>query len=151
MPASEAAKSHFIPFGGVNPVLRVKDVDASVQYYVQKLGFQKNWGTGGFACVSRGKCSLFLCEGDQGHFGAWVWIGVDDVQVVLEECKRTGAIVRHEPTNYPWALEMQVEDLDGNVLRVGSEPLKDQPTGEWLDMNGVRWLPGGEGKWKKSE
>jgi hypothetical protein len=26
------------------------------------------------------------------------------------------------PTNFPWALEMQVKDPDGNVLRIGSEP-----------------------------
>jgi hypothetical protein len=26
------------------------------------------------------------------------------------------------PTNFPWALEMHVEDPDGNVLRLGSEP-----------------------------
>jgi hypothetical protein len=25
------------------------------------------------------------------------------------------------PTKYPWALEMQLEDPDGNVLRIGSE------------------------------
>ena len=40
---------------------------------------------------------------------------------------------------------MQVEDLDGNVLRIGSDPKKDEPYGNWLDMNGVRWreLPDG--------
>jgi hypothetical protein len=26
------------------------------------------------------------------------------------------------PTNYSWAVEMQIEDPDGNVLRLGSEP-----------------------------
>jgi hypothetical protein len=31
------------------------------------------------------------------------------------------------PTNFPWALEMQVEDPDGNVLRIGSEPKTDRP------------------------
>ena len=28
-----------------------------------------------------------------------------------------------EPMNYPWALEFQIEDPDGNVIRFGSEPL----------------------------
>jgi hypothetical protein len=36
---------------------------------------------------------------------------------------------------------MQVEDLDGNVLRFGSDPIKGQPYGEWLDMNGRLWPP----------
>jgi hypothetical protein len=35
---------------------------------------------------------------------------------------------------------MQVEDLDGNVLRLGSDPRAGEPDGEWLDMHGRRWL-----------
>jgi hypothetical protein len=48
--------------------------------------------------------------------------------------KNSGAKIRHPPTNYSWALEMQVEDLDGNVLRLGSAPRTGEPDGEWLDM-----------------
>jgi Glyoxalase/Bleomycin resistance protein/Dioxygenase superfamily len=136
-------------FGGVNPVFCVANVDASVQYYVQKLGFRKDWGSVGFACVSRDRCSIFLSEGDQGHPGAWVWIGVGDVEMVCDELRRKGAKIRHEPTNYPWALEMQVEDIDGNVLRIGSDAKPDQPTGEWLDRNRVRWIPNPAGGWNK--
>jgi len=36
--------------------------------------------------------------------------------------KERGVSIRLEPTNYLWALEMHVEDPDGNVLRFGSEP-----------------------------
>jgi hypothetical protein len=46
---------------------------------------------------------------------------------------------------------MQVEDLDGNVLRLGSDSKKDEPTGEWVDMQGKRWLPQAEGEWKRSD
>ena len=51
------------------------------------------------------------------------------------------------PTNYHWAYEMQVEDLDGNVLRFGSDPKPDQPVGEWLDMRGERWVRSTAGEW----
>ncbi len=61
---------------------------------------------------------MFLCQGDQGHPGSWVWIS-GDVEAVYEEFRASGAKIRHPPTNYSWALEMQVEDLDGNVLRIG--------------------------------
>jgi hypothetical protein len=44
---------------------------------------------------------------------------------------------------------MQVEDLDGNVLRLGSEPKSDEPIGEWLDMRGVRWAKSGDGSWAR--
>jgi hypothetical protein len=34
---------------------------------------------------------------------------------------------------------MQVEDLDGNVLRLGSDPKKGTPYGAFLDASGVLW------------
>jgi predicted enzyme related to lactoylglutathione lyase len=58
--------------------------------------------------------------------GAWVWIGVDDACRFHEELKAQGVAIRLPPTNYPWALEMQIEDPDGNVLRLGSEPRDDR-------------------------
>lgn len=39
-------------------------------------------------------------------------------------------------------LELQIADLDGNVLRLASEPRVGMVTGEWLDMHGVRWAAG---------
>lgn len=132
-----------LEFGGVTPVLRVADVRASRDYYVNVLGFKENFGFEDyFVSVSRGRCCLFLCAGDQGHPGAWVWIDGKDVDAVYEEYKKSGAKIRHPPTNYSWALEMQVEDLDGNILRIGSDPRAGEPDGEWLDMYGNRWLNG---------
>jgi uncharacterized glyoxalase superfamily protein PhnB len=136
-----------ISFGGVTPVLRVRDVTASADYYVRALGFEVNFLFPGpeqpnFASISRGRCDLFLAAGDQGNPGSWVWIDGRNVEAVFEEYRTSGAKIRNPPTNYSWALEMQVEDLDGNVLRIGSDPKKDQPYGEWLDMYGVRWAAG---------
>jgi catechol 2,3-dioxygenase-like lactoylglutathione lyase family enzyme len=128
-----------LPFGGVTPVLRVRDVVVSRDYYVQALGFKVNFETEDFVSVSRGQSNLFLCQGDQVHPGCWVWIDGKDVDAVYEEYRTSGAKIRHPPTNYSWALEMQVEDLDGNVLRLGSEPRPGQSDGEWLDMYGRRW------------
>lgn len=142
---SAAESPHCAPavFGGVTPVFRVSDLDASLDYYVNKLGFKINFRTQNFfASVARDRCNVFLSVGDQGHFGTWVWIGVGDVELVHNELIAKGAKVRHPPTNYPWALEMQVEDPDGNILRIGSEPKPNEPYGPWLDMNGNRWVAG---------
>jgi catechol 2,3-dioxygenase-like lactoylglutathione lyase family enzyme len=136
-------------FEGVTPILRVQSLEASINYYVQQLGFKLDWQTFGFASVSRGRCGIFLSQGDQGHAGGWVWIGVGDADALLEEYRRTGAKVRHLPTNYPWAYEMQVQDPDGNVLRFGSDSKKDEPIGEWLDMRGDRWVMTTEREWTK--
>ncbi len=127
-------------FGGVIPVLRVSDLIVSRDCYVQALGFRVNFEVEDFMSISRGDCKLFLCQGDQGHAGSWVWIDAKDVDALYEEYKMSGAKIRHPPTNYWWALEMQVEDPDGNVLRLGSDPRPGEPHGEWLDMYGHRWL-----------
>ena len=127
-------------FEGVSPILRVANLAASLTYYVDVLGFKIDWHDPGvIASVSRGRVAIFLCEGDQGHPGAWVWIGVSDVDALHTDIQQLGAIIRLPPTNYPWALEMHVEDPDGNVLRFGSESRENEPFGEWLDMRGKRW------------
>jgi catechol 2,3-dioxygenase-like lactoylglutathione lyase family enzyme len=145
---TEPGKNAGVGFEGVCPILRVQRVAASLAYYVERLGFKIDWQTPIFASVSRGKCHIFLSEGDQGHPGAWVWIGVEDARALYKEYAASGAKLRHPPTNYDWALEMQVEDLDGNILRLGSEPDEDEPVGEWLDMQGQRWAFR-DGQWTK--
>jgi predicted enzyme related to lactoylglutathione lyase len=114
-------------FEGSAPILRVEDMAASLRFYVNLLGFNNAaWGNDDFTHVSRDSAGIYLCRGGQGRGGAWVWIGVDDAEKLHEECKARGVAIRLPPTNYSWALEMQVEDPDGNVLRLGSEP---KPTG----------------------
>lgn len=144
MSETETLDTHVSLFGTATPILRIGSLSASIDYYVQILGFKVDWQQSGFASVSRDRCCLFLCEGDQGHFGTWVWIGVPDAEALFEQYRIAGARVRLPPTNYPWALELHIEDPDGNVLRLGSDPKKDEPFGEWLDMRGERWvMPGG--------
>lgn len=126
-------------FGGATPIFCVASVLASTEYYVNALGFTLDWGDARFASVSRGRCSIFLCQQDQGHPGAWTWIGVPDADALAAEYRERGATIRNPPTNYPWAYEMQVEDPDGNVLRFGSEPKEGEPFGPFLDMHGRLW------------
>lgn len=112
-------------FEGVVPILNVKNVPASMDYYVNKLGFSKKWDWGNpptFACVVRDKVNIFLCQGAQGRPGTWMSVFIDDVDALYEDYKKTGAIIRLPPTNMPWGTrEMNVEDLDGHRLRMGSE------------------------------
>lgn len=131
-----------IRFHRATPILRVRSLTTSIQHYVQVLGFTLDFEDKGvFASVSRDACTIFLCENDQGHAGGWAWVGVANAEALHEELCAKGATIRHPPTNYPWAYEMQVQDPDGNVLRFGSDPKRDQPAGEWLDMYGKRWGP----------
>ena len=135
-----------ISFGGITPIFSVRDLRASVDYYVRALGFKLDF-LESIASVSRDRCAVFLVQGDQGHPGSWVWVGVDDVDAVHEEYKASGAKIRQPPTNFSWACEMQVEDPDGNVLRIGSDSKDGVPYGPWCDMRGDLWHLTPEGKW----
>jgi catechol 2,3-dioxygenase-like lactoylglutathione lyase family enzyme len=153
MSPSDASESTPVGFHGVTPVLRVNDLDASLDYYVRVLGFKQDWRDddgNSFASVSRGRCHLFLAVGDQGNPGSWMWIGVSDVDVLHEELLRNGARVRHPPANYPWgSRELHVEDPDGNVLRLASENKPGEPLGDWLDMGRILWRRKPEGGWTR--
>ncbi len=52
---------------------------------------------------------------------------------LYREYQASGATIRQRPVNHSWALELQVEDPDGHVLRFGSEPLADRPFGSFVD------------------
>jgi catechol 2,3-dioxygenase-like lactoylglutathione lyase family enzyme len=135
--------------GGVVPILRVANLDASLAYYAVRLGFELQWRAGGMASVARDRTSVMLCEGDQGHAGTWLWIPVSDVDVLYAELTERGAGLRHAPANYPWgSRECQVTDPDGHVLRFGADLKKGEPMGEWLDGAGRRWTPAPEGGWR---
>ncbi len=56
-------EQHANRFELVVPILVVKDIVASIAYYVDKLGFEKKWDWGDptdFACVARDQVELFL-------------------------------------------------------------------------------------------
>lgn len=107
----------------IDPILPVGDLTRSLTYYTDVLGFDAaDWNTGDFTAVSLAGHGIYLAQGMQGRPGTWVWVGVGDVRAVHELYEARGAIIRLPPTAYPWALEMQIEDPDGNVLRFGSDP-----------------------------
>jgi predicted enzyme related to lactoylglutathione lyase len=115
-------------FEHANPILRVEDMPGSLRYYTEVLGFTaEEWSGDDFGCVIRDGAAIYLSRADQGAPGAWVWIGVEDVEALYAEYQASGAQIRHPPVNYPWAYEMQVLDPDGHVLRFGSDPRPDIP------------------------
>lgn len=150
MPGADDAPPR-VRFENSIPILNVRDLEASIAYYTGVLGFALDWGAvHGAAQVSRDGCGVMLIQGEQGHAGTWVWFGVGDAAALHEEYRAAGARVRMAPANLPWALEFHVLDPDGHVLRLGSEPLCDQPYGAWLDEQGTRWTPKGDGGWERA-
>lgn len=113
------------PLNGVTPILSVRNVEASLGYYVDKLGFTKQWVWGDpveFASVKRGEVTLFLTTAPgQGQPGMWLQLWVDDVDAMYVEYQKRGAIIKQAPHNFPWGCrEMNVADPDGHRFRVSS-------------------------------
>lgn len=112
-----------VPFETANPILRVENMQAALNFYVKKLGFKNaDWGNDDFTLVTRDRAGIYLCRGDQGRGAAWVWLGVEDAGKLHEELQASGVAIKMPPTNFAWALEVHIEDPDGNVLRLGSDP-----------------------------
>jgi predicted enzyme related to lactoylglutathione lyase len=112
----------------VIPILRVKSLQRSLEFYQSVLGFGLEWETATLAAVSRDGRQLMFCEGDQGQPGTWVWIGVTDIRPLAQRLKEAGVSLLMEPTSFHWAYEMRVQDPDGHVLRFGSDPSQEDDT-----------------------
>lgn len=101
------------------PILRVTDAKASVRWY-QRLGFTQIWehrfepGLPAFVEITRGPVSLFLSE----HTGdarpdTLVYLRVHDVDPIATEFNTPAE-------DSPWAREIELQDPDGNRLRIGT-------------------------------
>ena len=130
MPDATTVKGTAAKVECIIPILNVRNFAASIDYYVNVLGFRLEWDWGDppdVGSVERDDCSIMLVEAGQGHAGTWLWMGVEDAEEYYKEYKARGAKIREQPINYPWAYEFRVEDLDGHVIRIGSAPKEDEP------------------------
>ena len=124
-----------VEFIGQRPVLNVANVPASLDYYVQKLGFElgfawsdSNRFNGGapptFASVMRGHAVLYLAQQTQGGPGMWICLDLEsrgEVEKLHAEYAASGALIVEPPTEKPWGMiEMRVQDLDGHTFRIGA-------------------------------
>ncbi len=120
---------------GLAPQFLVDDLERSLEYYCECLGFQHDFTYGGFyAAVSRDGFAIHLkCapksqedrnnRKDNEHLDAYV--AVDGVSLLFEEFQNNGATVSQPLTERPWKmLDFYVEDPDGYILCF-SEPVDD--------------------------
>ena len=101
------------------PILSVKDLSVSLAYYEKALGFSTKWSADGFACLTRDGWNLYVSEGDQGQPGTWIWMGLEDIDRMYQECQSKGATIQSELSANDWGREFRVEDPDGHIIRFG--------------------------------
>lgn len=114
-----------------HPILNVKNVTVSLDYYCNTLGFQDvfHWSREDappwtFAHVRRGNFFVYLSQGAQGGPGMWMYLNLaslEDLAALYQEYQAKAAKIVEPPTDKPWAMrEMLIEDVDGHILRIGT-------------------------------
>ncbi len=111
---------------------QVKDVDRSVAFYTQHLGFKLVQQSGpAFASVSNGNLTLWLSgpkssgsrlmpDGRPQEPGGWnrLALEVDDLPSCVEAMKKAGLRFRNEIETGPGGSQIQLEDPDGNPVEL---------------------------------
>jgi predicted enzyme related to lactoylglutathione lyase len=120
---------------GISPVLLVADLDRSVAYFRDRLGFEcAVYGEPpNFATASRDEATILLALTDQPerivphwHIVDKTWnayIRVDDADAIYEEVQQRGAAIDYTIYDAPHGFrEFGVQDPDGHDIAFG-QPL----------------------------
>ncbi len=108
-------------------VLAVADLEASRQYYVEKLGFVEDLRVDGWSFLSRGACRLRLgdCPGikpmaDAPDHSWFAYLHVRDAQQLYAEFVRNGVEIWHALADKPWGMrEFAIVTPDGHRIVFG--------------------------------
>lgn len=106
-------------------VLPVSDLDASLRYFAEVLGFREEFRFGQYAGIERDECHIHLSQHGNPNTsepgsGA-VYIFCDEVDGYFAEIVSRGAQVMEKPKNYEYGMrDFVVRDLDGNRLSFGA-------------------------------
>lgn len=113
-------------------VLAVRDLRVSTRFYMDVLGFRRDFGDGsdGWSFLSRdgfrvmlGECSDATPAGELGDHSWFVYLTVDDADGLHEEVARKGAEIISRPATKPWGLrEFSLRTPDGHRIVFG-EPV----------------------------
>jgi catechol 2,3-dioxygenase-like lactoylglutathione lyase family enzyme len=106
-------------------VLPVRDLDASLRYFRDVLGFREEFRFGEYAGIAQGECCIHLSQ--QGNpntaepgSGA-IYIFCDEVDSYFAEIVGRGANVAEPPRDYEYGMrDFVVRDPDGNRLSFGA-------------------------------
>jgi catechol 2,3-dioxygenase-like lactoylglutathione lyase family enzyme len=118
---------------GSRSVLAVRDLDTSTRFYVDVLGFKRDFGDGsdGWSFLSRDAFRLMLGEcrdatpaGELGDHSWFVYLTVDGVDRLYEDVVSRGAEPLSMPATKPWGLrEFGLRTPDGHRIVFG-EPVR---------------------------
>ena len=112
------------------PVLQVKSVSASEEFYCSRLGFTSHggWGDGpDFCIVQRGDVTIALDRARDGfepainqYWAAYVY--VEDADALLAQFRDKDVTIKREIENTPYGLrDFDICDPDGHIICFGHD------------------------------
>ncbi len=113
-------------FAKSDPILAALNVERMVEFYENKLGFQRSWCDENYGIVRRDDIAIHFWHCDDPKFpqntSCYLW--VTDIDTLYEEFKAADVIHPNSPlADRPWGVrEFAAIDLDGNLLRIGQLP-----------------------------
>ncbi|WP_405059118.1 VOC family protein [Kribbella sp. NBC_01505] len=102
----------------LNPILNVTDLDASIAFYTEILGFKLLHTFGDpadFAIIGHGDHQIYLCHNCQGQRGTWLALFVSDPEGLHEHLMANA--VELTMALEASGSEFRANDPDGHVLR----------------------------------
>jgi hypothetical protein len=110
-------------------VLAVKDLAVSAGYFVDKLGFDRDFTAPGWEFLSfgifkvmLGECTDAMWARETGDHSYFAHVFVENVDEVFAEFKSNGAELTSAPLNKPWGLrEFGVSTPDGHRIVFGQQ------------------------------
>lgn len=117
------------------PVLQVSDLDKSIAFYRDVLGFTQQFIFGEppfYAGLELGKISLHLSAGkgnpSRRGMGS-VYVFCDEVEAYYAEIRTKGAEITSPLDTHPYGMQdFQIKDPDGNLIGFG-RPVEDEAKG----------------------
>lgn len=116
---------------------QVRDVDRSVAFYTQHLGFGRTQKSGPVAIVSRGDLRLLFSgpsasgsrpmpDGRGQEPGGWnrIVLYVDNLDSTIAALEASGARFRNDVEAGPGGKQILVDDPDGNPVELHEAPKK---------------------------
>jgi catechol 2,3-dioxygenase-like lactoylglutathione lyase family enzyme len=113
-------------------VLAVRDLQASTRFYIDVLGFRRDFGddTGDWSFLSRdafkvmlGQCPAERPASELGNHSYVAYLIVEGLDQLYQELSARGAPVISEPVDEPWGLrEFGIRTPDGHRIKF-AEPL----------------------------
>lgn len=120
-------ESRFMRMTRLIPMIPVKSMPASIDFYCRILGFEveKRNDTWGWAMLRYGECRLMVDQSINAHpelsRDSILYLYIDNIVEYHSRVRKSGLIVPELNVTFYGLTEFRIDDPDGNRLWIGQE------------------------------